>query len=476
MAQPNNNAEAKGPALDPDLPSADTLLSPAELVPKKDYFLKRIDDLTIPLQLKPEDGEFNVKGWIRGASGGLTCADMEQLESQKGVFAHLIKSFGANLMSGKSVVNVSLPVRVFEPRSFLQRIPDAWCYAPLFLTKAAFAPSPLERLKYCIAFMVSGLHKAVTNTKPFNPILGETFQGSFSDGSHVYLEQTSHHPPISSFQMIGPNGIYHLHGSQEFTASLRANSIVGAQVGPTFIDFLDGSRIVYHVPQALVRGTVLGDRNFTWIGTCKFTDEKNGLSCDLVFNPDDKGTWSRMFSAQKTPDDHIRGEIIYEGPLPLEQVEPLLKKPQTNAGAAAPAPEQGHKLQGHHKKRGSSRQSLNKAAQIHQQAIEKHVVSVCEGSWMDGMNFGAPGHPLVSYWAKGTVTPFKIALHEEPLPSDSRFREDLAILIKGDLDEAQKWKSALEEKQRAEKHLRKEAEKKVKTRLDALQKKPFPSS
>lgn len=42
----------------------------------------------------------------------------------------------------------------------------------------------------------------ITMEKPFNPILGETYQGVI-DGFPVYGEQISHHPPISSLYMIG---------------------------------------------------------------------------------------------------------------------------------------------------------------------------------------------------------------------------------------------------------------------------------
>ena len=38
--------------------------------------------------------------------------------------------------------------------------------------------------------------------KPFNPILGETFQG-WVNGCPVYAEQISHHPPISAIYMVG---------------------------------------------------------------------------------------------------------------------------------------------------------------------------------------------------------------------------------------------------------------------------------
>lgn len=42
--------------------------------------------------------------------------------------------------------------------------------------------------------------------KPFNPILGETYQAEYSGGVRVYAEQISHHPPISSWQMMDDAG------------------------------------------------------------------------------------------------------------------------------------------------------------------------------------------------------------------------------------------------------------------------------
>jgi hypothetical protein len=38
--------------------------------------------------------------------------------------------------------------------------------------------------------------------------LGETLQAEYNDGSKVYVEQTSHHPPVSSFLLYGPNENY----------------------------------------------------------------------------------------------------------------------------------------------------------------------------------------------------------------------------------------------------------------------------
>jgi len=41
-------------------------------------------------------------------------------------------------------------------------------------------------------------HLSGAQLKPFNPILGETFQTKILD-TEYYMEQVSHHPPMSRF-------------------------------------------------------------------------------------------------------------------------------------------------------------------------------------------------------------------------------------------------------------------------------------
>jgi len=48
----------------------------------------------------------------------------------------------------------------------------------------------------------TGIHIAFERwMKPFNPILGETWQARMEDGTSMCMEQISHHPPISAFIM-----------------------------------------------------------------------------------------------------------------------------------------------------------------------------------------------------------------------------------------------------------------------------------
>lgn len=130
--------------------------------------------------------------------GALIVIDEELINKQKKVVGHLIKQMSLNLLQGKSLMNISFPVQVFEPRSVLMRIAGTFGYAPNFLSKAAKTIDVLTQFKFVIAFLISSLHLNISQKKPFNPILGETFQGYIGQ-SPIFLEQICHHPPISYF-------------------------------------------------------------------------------------------------------------------------------------------------------------------------------------------------------------------------------------------------------------------------------------
>ena len=53
---------------------------------------------------------------------------------------------------------MSLPVKMFEPRSTLQRIIDCFAFAPHYLKRASLEDDPLERLKLVITTSIAGMH------------------------------------------------------------------------------------------------------------------------------------------------------------------------------------------------------------------------------------------------------------------------------------------------------------------------------
>lgn len=74
----------------------------------------------------------------------------------------------------------------------LQRLCDWYGFAPKYLKHAACLDDKVERMKLSIAFAMSGLYCTVKQQKPFNPLLGETYQASFEEGTRLYLENISH--------------------------------------------------------------------------------------------------------------------------------------------------------------------------------------------------------------------------------------------------------------------------------------------
>ena len=114
----------------------------------------------------------------------------------------ILTKIGKNLLSGKSILNISLPVDIFAPESNLERLAFAMTYAPIYLERAARESNPVEKFKSVVAFGITNSVLYLNMEKPFNPILGETFQG-WMNGCPVYMEQVSHHPPIASFMLLG---------------------------------------------------------------------------------------------------------------------------------------------------------------------------------------------------------------------------------------------------------------------------------
>jgi len=78
---------------------------------------------------------------------------------------------------GKELSKVSMPVLLNEPLSILQRVCEELEYSEL-LDKAANLANPLERIQLVGAFAVSSYASTFLrpSKKPFNPLLGETYE------------------------------------------------------------------------------------------------------------------------------------------------------------------------------------------------------------------------------------------------------------------------------------------------------------
>lgn len=106
----------------------------------------------------------------------------------------------------------------------------------------------------------------MTQLKPFNPILGETFQAKIGENTFIYVEQTSHHPPIYNFLLENTKKKYRMTGFEEISASTGTNSITARSYGKFIIEFSDinneKSKFRLTTPIVKIGGTLYGDRTF----------------------------------------------------------------------------------------------------------------------------------------------------------------------------------------------------------------------
>ncbi|XP_041375057.1 oxysterol-binding protein-related protein 6-like [Gigantopelta aegis] len=101
---------------------------------------------------------------------------------------------------GKDLTKISMPVTLNEPLCTLQRLCEELEYSEL-LDKAVEFDDPYERMTYIAAFAVSSYASSFyrAGNKPFNPLLGETYECVREDRGWLFVsEQVSHHPPISA--------------------------------------------------------------------------------------------------------------------------------------------------------------------------------------------------------------------------------------------------------------------------------------
>ncbi|KAM9474077.1 oxysterol-binding protein-related protein 7-like isoform 5-T5 [Salvelinus alpinus] len=108
---------------------------------------------------------------------------------------------------GKDLSRVSMPCGLNEPLSLLQRVSEELEYSEL-LDIANRTEDPFERMLYIGVFSISGYAWATWRNryKPFNPVLGETYESHRKERGFRYVaEQVSHHPPCSAVHAESEN-------------------------------------------------------------------------------------------------------------------------------------------------------------------------------------------------------------------------------------------------------------------------------
>jgi len=210
-------------------------------------------------------------------SGNNNNKDTEDENKRKGLFSQLSNYIGKDITS-----MISLPVWIFEPVSFLQVMSEPLQYEAL-LTKAAQSESSLDRLALIAAFNCALYSTAIRTRKPFNPILGETFEIVQKDDKFRYIaEQVSHHPPIGVSETTSKHYILQLE--TELKSKFYGNSSEILIQGTNHINFTKcGEHISWGHLITSCHNIILGTLWLDHYGDLTIENHTTGEKCVMKF-------------------------------------------------------------------------------------------------------------------------------------------------------------------------------------------------
>ncbi|RUS70779.1 hypothetical protein EGW08_021458 [Elysia chlorotica] len=186
---------------------------------------------------------------------------------------------------GKELSKIPMPVNFNEPLSMLQRIMEEMEYSEI-LDQAARCQDSAEQMAWVAAFTVSAYATTLFRVgKPFNPLLGETFEFDRMDdlGWRGISEQVSHHPPALAMHIEGKDWMTW----QEFTMTTKFRGRY-LQIVPMGIAHLvfpkTGHHYTWRKVVTTVNNVIVGN---LWVdnhGEMEITNHHNGDKCHLKYS------------------------------------------------------------------------------------------------------------------------------------------------------------------------------------------------
>ncbi|KAI6217710.1 Oxysterol-binding protein-related protein 3 [Aphelenchoides besseyi] len=225
----------------------------------------------------------------------------------------------------------TLPIHIFEPLSLLQAISEELRFAGQFLNQLNDQKDPTERFCSVIGFVLSGYSGlSGRSRKPFNPLLGETFDFISDDKWKYHAEQVSHHPPISACHADGPGWNWYQTFKSRVQNAMDSTSITSEL--PTRLLMSNGDEYSWNKVTTVIQNPRATAENRRIRNEGEMTISSNtGLEARIQFLADDhnlldgtlqrlsdgvvlfhlKGHWHRGISRST---DGIKWKTIFEAP------------------------------------------------------------------------------------------------------------------------------------------------------------------
>ncbi|XP_054651596.1 oxysterol-binding protein-related protein 2-like [Dunckerocampus dactyliophorus] len=355
---------------------------------------------------------------------------------------------------GMELSKIAMPVVFNEPLSFLQRISEYMEHTHL-IRKACGLSNSIDRMQIVAAFAVSAVASQWERTgKPFNPLLGETFElVREDDGYRLISEQVSHHPPISAFHAESLKQEFAFHGSIYPKLKFWGKSVEAEPKGTMTLELPKHKEAyTWTNPMCCVHNVILGKLWIEQYGTVEIVNHSTGDKCVLNFKP------CGMFGKEL---HKVEGHIQDSS---KKKRSVIYGKWTECMYSVDPKVYEAHKSD---KKAGADSKKLRQEHSCEDENAVLETVTVIPGSALLWRISPRPAHSVQMY----SFTSFAMTLNElEPgmeqllAPTDCRQRPDIRAMENGDIDTASAEKERLEEKQRVARRERSRDEEEWSTR------------
>ncbi|XP_015115191.1 oxysterol-binding protein 1 isoform X1 [Diachasma alloeum] len=187
---------------------------------------------------------------------------------------------------GKELSKIPMPVNFSEPLSMLQRLTEDYEYANI-LDRAEQCTDSCEQMAYIAAFTVSTYSTTASRTgKPFNPLLGETYECDRMDdlGWKAISEQVSHHPPMLAQFCEGKTW----RCWQEFTmaSKFRGKYLQVIPLGTVHLEFnTNKNHYTWRKVTTTVHNIIVGKLWVDQSGDTDIINHSDGTKCHLKYIP-----------------------------------------------------------------------------------------------------------------------------------------------------------------------------------------------
>ncbi|CAD8176128.1 unnamed protein product [Paramecium octaurelia] len=175
---------------------------------------------------------------------------------------------------GKDLTRIPFPLIFHQPMSVLQLIVQQFAYFDQ-IKKASQCEDSCKRMCHIIAFTLSRCSSTLDGQKkPFNPLLGETFEFLTPDYS-IVCEQVSHHPPVSVMHCEGKD--FKFWSQNDASIGFGGTHIKIQIVGKSHIYLKRyNEHYTFDMPNMHIKNLVFGEKYFEHVGKLKYINHQTG--------------------------------------------------------------------------------------------------------------------------------------------------------------------------------------------------------